>query len=194
VKSGRGGGGLPREQVGAPYFSMFTQQPSACVRVLGQHDVGYAKLEAAVGQGGGDRGQRRLAELGDGVRLSGYLEDIRPVVAGASVCVAPIRQGGGTRLKILEAMALGTPVVATSKGAEGLDVADGEHILIADGPAEFANRTLQLLRDPALRQRLAYNARRLVEEWYDWGPIGQRFVRLVEEAVQRHASGESRRR
>ena len=66
---------------------------------------------------------------------------MRIPVAEAAVCVVPIRQGGGTRLKILEAMALGTPVVATSKGAEGLDAVDGEHLLLADDPATFANRT-----------------------------------------------------
>jgi len=127
-------------------------------------------------------------KLDDSVRLSGYLEDVRPAVASASVCVVPIRQGGGTRLKILEAMALGTPVVATSKGAEGLDVVDGEHLLLADEPMTFADRTVQLLRDPALRQRLAVNARKLVEERYNWAQIGQRFVELVEETVKRHAA------
>ncbi|MCC7352760.1 MAG: glycosyltransferase [Anaerolineae bacterium] len=122
--------------------------------------------------------------LDGNAHLSGYVDDVRPLVAGASVCVVPIRQGSGTRLKILEAMALGTPVVATSKGAEGLDVTDGEHILLADEPATFAERTLQLLSDSALRWRLAVNARRLVEERYDWRQIGQRFADLVEETAR----------
>ena len=72
------------------------------------------------------------------MHLTGFVDDVRLPVAEAAVCVAPIRQGGGTRLKILEAMALGTPVVATSKGAEGLDVIDGEHLLLADDPETFA--------------------------------------------------------
>jgi glycosyltransferase involved in cell wall biosynthesis len=121
--------------------------------------------------------------LDGNVNLSGYVDDVRPLVAGAWVCVVPIRQGSGTRLKILEAMALGTPVVATAKGAEGLDVTDGEHILLADEPEAFAERTLQLLGDAALRRRLAANARRLVEERYDWEQIGRRFVSLVEGAT-----------
>jgi len=108
-------------------------------------------------------------------------------VAEAAACVVPIRQGGGTRLKILEAMALGTPVVSTTKGAEGLSVTDGEHLLLADDPASFAACTLRLFRDDGLRSRLARNARRLVEERYDWAQIGQRFVHLVEETVSRHA-------
>jgi glycosyltransferase involved in cell wall biosynthesis len=76
-------------------------------------------------------------------------------------------------------------VIATSKGAEGLDVTHGEHLLVTDDPAGFAAGTLALLRDEGLRARLAANARRLVEARYDWGAIGQHFVRLVEETVGR---------
>jgi glycosyltransferase involved in cell wall biosynthesis len=123
--------------------------------------------------------------LDPSVRLSGYVEDVRPLVAGAELCVVPLRQGGGTRLKILEAMALGTPVVATSKGAEGLKVVDGEHLALADDPALFAARTVALLRDRLARERLAAAARRRVEERYDWRSIGERFVDLVERAAER---------
>lgn len=119
--------------------------------------------------------------LDESVRLSGYVEDIRPTVGGSAVCIVPIRQGSGTRLKILEAMALGTPIVSTAKGAEGIEAQHGEHLLIADDPATFAQYTLNLLRDEPLRQRLAANARRLVEEQYDWARIGQRFAGLVED-------------
>jgi glycosyltransferase involved in cell wall biosynthesis len=123
--------------------------------------------------------------LDDNVRFSGYVEDVRPLVAGAWACIAPIRQGVGTRLKILEAMALGTPVVATFKGAEGLDVTPGQDILIADRPAEFANQVVRLLRDPGLRRHLTGNARRLVEERYNWEEIGRRFVEMVEAVPSR---------
>jgi glycosyltransferase involved in cell wall biosynthesis len=123
------------------------------------------------------------------VRLTGFVPDVRLPVAEAAVCVVPIRQGGGTRLKILEAMALGTPVVATSKGAEGLDVVDGEHLLLADNPGAFANRTMELLSSPDLRQRLIANARRLVEGRYDWQSIGAHFVNLVEETVRKGKRG-----
>jgi polysaccharide biosynthesis protein PslH len=119
------------------------------------------------------------------VRFTGYVADVRLPVAEAAVCVAPIRQGGGTRLKILEAMALGTPVVSTRKGAEGLEVVDGEHLLIADDATAFASHVLALLQTPALRARLSTNARRLVEERYDWKQIGDRFVSLVEEVATR---------
>jgi glycosyltransferase involved in cell wall biosynthesis len=123
--------------------------------------------------------------LDNSVHLTGYVADVRIPVAEATVCVVPLRQGGGTRLKILEAMALGTPVVATAKGAEGLEVVDGEHLLLADTPEAFAAATLRLLGDPALRARLSVSARRLVEARYDWSAIGRRFVALVEETVAR---------
>ncbi len=122
--------------------------------------------------------------LDDSVALTGYVDDVRLPVAEAAVAVAPIRQGGGTRLKILEAMALGTPVVATAKGAEGLDVVDGEHLLLADDPERFAAAVLRLLADQALAARLAANARQSVQQRYEWEAIGRRFVALVEDVVQ----------
>ncbi len=115
------------------------------------------------------------------VEFTGYLPDIRPAVARHWLSIVPLRIGGGTRLKILESMALGTPVVSTSKGAEGLDVRPGEDILLADDPAGFAGAVIRLLNDPALRQRLAANGRRLVADKYDWNEIGQRFNALVEQ-------------
>jgi glycosyltransferase involved in cell wall biosynthesis len=118
--------------------------------------------------------------LDESVEVTGYVEDVQSLVASAWACVVPIREGGGTRLKILEAMALGIPVVSTSKGAEGLDVTPEQDILIADEPPEFAAQVVRLLRKPGLRERLAGNARRLVEEHYDWRTSGHKFVRLVE--------------
>jgi glycosyltransferase involved in cell wall biosynthesis len=106
-----------------------------------------------------------------GLTLTGYLDDVRPAVRGAAVCVVPLRQGGGTRLKILEAMALGTPVVATPRGAEGLDARDGEEILIADAPEEFAAATLRLMTDTALRRRLSAAGRAFVERKFGWDAI-----------------------
>jgi glycosyltransferase involved in cell wall biosynthesis len=114
-----------------------------------------------------------------GTIFTGYLPDIRPAVAQSWVSVVPLRIGGGTRLKILEAMALGTPVVSTPKGAEGLDVRHGEHLLIADTPEAFAAAVLQVLADRSLRAQLAAGGRRLVEERYGWQRIGQGLRALV---------------
>lgn len=115
-----------------------------------------------------------------GVTLTGFVDDIRPLVAGSLVSIAPFLLGGGTRLKILEAMALHTPVVATTKGAEGLDVVDGEHVLIADTPDAFASAVIRLLEQPALRQRLAENAYQLLKTRYTWTGIAPQLLELVE--------------
>jgi glycosyltransferase involved in cell wall biosynthesis len=127
-------------------------------------------------------------QLDESVHFSGYVEDIRSLVGSSAVCVVPLRQGGGTRLKILEAMALGVPIVSTSKGAEGLDATDGEHLLLADNPSEFAARTTALLRDTALRERLVGQARRFVEQRYEWHALGQKFVEVVEAAADKGTS------
>ncbi len=126
--------------------------------------------------------------IDESVALTGYVDDIRRPVGEASVCVVPLREGGGTRLKILEAMALGTPVVTTSKGVEGIEAIDGEHVLLADTSESFARQVTTLLENSELRQRLVRNARSLVETTYDWRFIAGRFVwhveRLVEQAIR----------
>lgn len=119
-----------------------------------------------------------------GLVFTGYLADVRPAVAGAQVCVIPLRQGGGSRLKVLEAMALGVPVLSTSKGIEGLDLQPGQHCLVADEPAAFAAELELLLADPALGRRLAVAALDQVVPRYDWPPIAGRFVDLVETVAQ----------
>jgi glycosyltransferase involved in cell wall biosynthesis len=118
-----------------------------------------------------------------GVSFTGYVDDIRPVVAQSWASIVPLRQGGGTRLKILESLALGTPVVSTSKGAEGLDVNDGENILLADEPREFAAKLTHLLQSPGLRHKLAAAGRDLVASRYDWRVTGARLCALVDELV-----------
>jgi sugar transferase (PEP-CTERM/EpsH1 system associated) len=124
--------------------------------------------------------------LDESVILTGYLDDVRPAVAQSWVCVVPLRVGGGTRLKILEAMALGTPVVSTTKGAEGLEITPGEDILIAEEPTAFADAVLRLLDDPTLRAKLAANGQRLVREQYVWGQIGKKLDQLLHQIVQNY--------
>jgi glycosyltransferase involved in cell wall biosynthesis len=122
--------------------------------------------------------------LGNGTELTGYLDDIRPAVAQSWGCVVPLKVGGGTRLKILEAMALGTPVISTSKGAEGLKTTHEENILIADNPESFAQAVIRLLKDENLRTRLSTNGRRLVEEGYSWETSARQLERLLYQVVQ----------
>ncbi len=123
------------------------------------------------------------------VTLAGFVPDVRPLIASSWVSVAPLRVGGGTRLKILEAMALGTPVVATSKGTEGLEALNGMHLLVADTPEDFAAAVVRLLCEPELRLRLAENAYQLVSNKYDWKGIMPRFLSLVEQVAQQPSAG-----
>jgi polysaccharide biosynthesis protein PslH len=126
-------------------------------------------------------GSRPVAGPEARLTLTGHLADVRPAVAESAVCVVPLRIGGGTRLKILQAMALGTPVVATSKGAEGLDVTPGRDILIGDTPGTFAAHVLSLLSDRGLADNMAAAARTLVRERYTWARSGA----LLDEALNR---------
>jgi polysaccharide biosynthesis protein PslH len=126
----------------------------------------------------------------NGVTLTGFVEDIRPFIAHSAVSIAPIRVGGGTRLKILEAMALRTPVVSTAKGAEGLNVTDDRDILIADSPDEYANAVCRLLREPALRNKLIENAYQLVAEKYNWIVVLPQFLDLIERIADKRKSYE----
>lgn len=107
-----------------------------------------------------------------GIELTGYVDDIRPLVHEAACYVVPLRVGGGTRLKILDAWAMGKAVVSTSIGCEGLDARDGENILVRDDPAEFAAAVRRVLEDEPLRARLGQGARRTAEEVYEWEVIG----------------------
>ena len=108
-----------------------------------------------------------------GVTALGALPDIRPALAEARCCVVPIRIGGGTRLKILDAWAMGKAVVSTAIGCEGLEATDGENILIRDTPDAIAQAVLQVLRDAPLRARLERNGRRQAVERYSWSLVGR---------------------
>ena len=108
---------------------------------------------------------------------------MRPYVAAATLCVVPLRVGGGTRLKIFEALAMGKAVVSTTVGAEGLPLVPGRHFVQADEPAEFANAVVALLRDPARRKALGSAGRRLVEERYSWSQVVREFEARCEEVV-----------
>src|SRR3990170_100478 len=96
------------------------------------------------------------------MHVTGSVKDVVPYYHRSTVSVVPLRAGGGMRLKILETMALGRPVVSTTIGYEGLDVMDGEHLLIADSLKEFAEKTVRLLTDSALYKHITRNARQLV--------------------------------
>lgn len=110
---------------------------------------------------------RKLAEE-PGVEVTGRVEDVRPYLADAIAYVVPLRIGGGTRLKIFEAMAAGRAVVSTNVGAEGLPTVHGRHLLLADKPEEFSQAVITLLRNTDLRESIEREARALVTTYYDW--------------------------
>lgn len=128
----------------------------------------------------GQRPHRRLEVLrgNPAIVLTGYVEDTRPYIAGAAVYVAPLRIGGGTRLKILEAMAMEQAVVATHLGAEGYEVEDGRELLLADDAETFAAAVVSLLENPARRATIGQAARRFVESHYDWSVLAPRVEAL----------------
>jgi glycosyltransferase involved in cell wall biosynthesis len=103
-----------------------------------------------------------------GIEVTGFVEDLRPHLASAAAVVVPLRLGGGTRLKIVEAMAMARPVVSTTLGAEGIDARPGAELLLADLPEAFAAAVVQLLQDGATAARLGSAGRRLAEERYSW--------------------------
>ena len=113
------------------------------------------------------RALQALARRYKGVNVHGYVADVVPFWTSAAALVVPILSGGGIRVKILEAMAMGLPVISTTIGCEGLAVRNGEHLLIADTPETFANACIMLLRDKELAHHLVQNAHRLVLEQYD---------------------------
>lgn len=115
-----------------------------------------------------------------GIQLTGYISDIRDVLYRSSVCIIPLRLGGGMRLKIPEAMAAGVPVVSTSMGAEGLDCIHEKHLLIADTPEDFADAIMRIFEDNELVEKLRTNARQLIEDSYSWKIVAKKFTDLVE--------------
>lgn len=132
---------------------------------------------------GGGRATQRIIEAtkqDSGIIVTDKVPDVRPYLAAASAIAVPLRHGGGTRLKILEAFAAGCPVVSTAKGAEGLKVKDGEHLLIREDIEEIVDGVCQLWSDSSLAKRLADSAYELVKAEYSWQAVG----RNVESAVR----------
>jgi len=118
-----------------------------------------------------------------GAHLTGFVPDVRPFLRDAACVVVPLRVGSGTRLKILDAWAMGKAVVSTSIGCAGLDARDGDNLLIADSPAEFAHGVRKVLRDGPLRQSLGRAGRLTVETQYSWKVIGEAAARLYREVA-----------
>jgi sugar transferase (PEP-CTERM/EpsH1 system associated) len=139
-----------------------------------------------VGRNPSDR-LKALASANNRVRITGRVDDVRPFIDEASVYVVPIRIGGGTRLKIYEAMAMGKPVVSTTIGAEGLPVTDGKDLLIRDEPEAFASAVIDLLCDPAQAQRVGREARETVCARHGWERASAVFMSICEGVIEKRS-------
>jgi glycosyltransferase involved in cell wall biosynthesis len=128
----------------------------------------------------GQQPHTRLARLAaqPGITLTGRVPDTRPYIAAAGVYIVPLRIGGGTRLKVLEAMAMGQAIVSTRLGCDGFDFTDGHEVRFADEPAAFAETVIELFRDRARAAALGQTARAFVETHYGWDAIVPRLEAL----------------
>ena len=125
-----------------------------------------------------------LALAGPRVELTGFVEDLRPHLAEAAALVVPLRLGGGTRLKIVEGMAMGKAIVSTTLGAEGIDAVAGRDLLIADEPAAFADAVNRLLADPDLADRVGRSARHLAVQRYAWSSAARSLENFYRQVLQ----------
>jgi len=134
---------------------------------------------------GGSPPDELMRCAGPRVVVTGEVPDVRPFIGRAAVFVVPLRMGGGTRLKVLEALSMEKPLVSTSIGCEGIDVRDGEHLLVADEAADFADRVIDLLADPKRGAALARAGRALVERRYQWRTVVDAIDAFATDLVQR---------
>ena len=128
------------------------------------------------------------ALAGEDIRVLGAVPDLRSFLGPAAVVLAPLRTGGGMRMKVLEALALGRAVVTTRRGADGLDGHGVPPLVVADTAGEVVQATAELLADPAARERLGADARRFVADFYSPDPYARRLERVYEEARERRYS------
>jgi len=120
---------------------------------------------------------------GRGIEVTGHVPDIRTCLRNARVAACPVKVGAGVQNKVLEAMAMGKPVVATSKACQALSVVDGEHVLIADGQEEFAEALLRVIRDDDLAAKLGRNAREYVDKHHNWNEKARQLEETYNKAI-----------
>ncbi len=184
------GSGAPSHLLFAGRFSAYANQ-AAARRIVDdiwpavKQKIGDAQLTLA-GSGPGTYLLRHGEENSD-ITVTGFVEDIKPYFRDAGIFVCPIDDGGGTRLKILDAMAMGTPVVAHPVACEGLPIIDRQHALLATTTADFVNAIISLYQDDQLRIRLSQAARKLVEEQFSYPEIGKAYANTLSDLRPRVA-------
>jgi glycosyltransferase involved in cell wall biosynthesis len=135
----------------------------------------------------------QLSRQDPAITVTGRVDDVRPYMERAGAYIVPIRIGGGTRLKVYEAMAMEMPVVSTRIGAEGLPVLDGQHLLFADSPENFASAVIRVLTDAGLAGALGAQAAATVRERFGWGNVAAKFSLICHNALQEfeHKTGKA---
>jgi len=124
-----------------------------------------------------------IANSDQSIEVLGYVDDVRPYFSEATVSVCPIRDGGGTRIKILDAMAMGMPIVSTTIGCEGINVAPEKDLLIADTPEEFVKKIEIIWTNDSIRENISVSARKKAEEYYSWVSIGMKLNNLYAKSI-----------
>jgi polysaccharide biosynthesis protein PslH len=141
---------------------------------------------------GKDPPRRIRSRASESVIVTGWVPDIRPYVHKATAYIVPLRMGGGTRLKVLEALSMKKPVVSTRIGCEGIAVVDGESVMIADSPDAFVERTVRVLGDRGLQRQLAESGHRVMKDRYDWAVVGESLERAYEDISSRRTNARTR--
>lgn len=137
----------------------------------------------------GNRPPKQLIDrASENIIVTGFVDDVRPYIRKASVYIVPLRMGGGTRLKIAEALSMKIPIVTTSIGCEGIDIVSGESAIIADDPRSFADGIITLLRDSALRAKLVKNGYEVMRSKYEWSVIGGKILDLYQQLTEHHSA------
>jgi len=126
---------------------------------------------------------KKVVEKYNNIILMGFVDDIRPLMSSVSAYVCPIRVGGGTRLKVLDALAMGIPLVATKMACEGIPVQDGKHVLFAENPKEFTDNIIKIFSFNALREKLRKNSRKLIEDFFDFEQIGKKLNKCYHKSI-----------
>lgn len=154
-----------------------------CYKVCPGHSIDFKEMHLEIF---GKEPSKEILKLArdNSVVVTGYVEDMRPYLARASVITLPIH-GFGIKTRLLEAMAMGKPVVISSEGIHGIEVSPGENIIVADGSKESAERVVELLNNEELREKIGTNARKLMEDKYSWKKMADMLNEVSQKVVNK---------
>jgi glycosyltransferase involved in cell wall biosynthesis len=164
------------------YYANESAATFLCNEVMPRVKVSEPDATLAIAGSSPSKRVRRYA-TGGGIEVTGHVADMRVCLRNARVAACPVSVGAGVQNKVLEAMAMGKPVVATSKACQALSVVDGEHVLIADQPAEFAKALVRVICDDDLAGRLGRNGREYVDKHHNWDEKARQLEKTYSEAI-----------